>query len=59
MTGPGENTQGPTPAAFSPTVFDPNSAWTNPNNASSGNPGTLATYSGVASDPLVLTFPTN
>jgi hypothetical protein len=59
MTGPGENTAGTHAAAFSPTVFDLNSAWTNPNNASSGNPGTLATYSGVASDPLVLTFPTN
>jgi len=54
--GPGENTAGTHAAAFSPTVFDLNSAWTNPNNASSGNPGTLATYSGVASDPLVLTF---
>jgi hypothetical protein len=59
MTGPSEWMRGTSAnQTFSPTVFDLNSAWTNPNNAASGNTTTLATYSGAASDPLMLTFAT-
>jgi len=60
MTGPGDWNSGESSSAvlFS-TVFDPNSAWTNPLNANSGSTSTLATYSGAASDPLLLPFPTS
>jgi hypothetical protein len=57
MTGPGEWMDGESlNQKFSTTVFNLNGAWTNPNNASSGNTTTLATYSGASSDPLMLSF---
>ena len=57
MTGPGEWMDGiASNILFSPTVFDPNGAWTSPNNAASGNTKTLAGYSSSASDPLFLSF---
>jgi hypothetical protein len=57
MTGPGEWMDGiPSNILFSTTVFDPNGAWTSPNNAAGGSTKTLAAYSGSSSDPLFLSF---